>query len=312
VAALILGVAASTLLPTAAAGAAGAGPCGSLTGPIHYSHIVIIMDENVSAATLRASSQAPYLHALSAQCGSETFMHAATHPSQSNYMALASGTASGVSVRSSGDNLFHQAQVHGDTWRSYEESMPKACAKNSGVYKAGHNPAYWYDDLRTPTNTCLADDLPMSSALDQDIAADRLPTLSWITPNICNDMHAATICPHPASQRIGDGDSWLSALVPRLTAMPSYQSGETLIVLTWDEGDGKEVNGSDCTAAATYSAQPSCQIPTIVVSPYVVPGATDGADHNLYGLLGDIEDILGYPRLGRAAGQPSLRPGLGF
>jgi hypothetical protein len=41
-------------------------------------------------------------------------------------------------------------------------------------------------------------------------------------------------------------------------------------------------------------------------------GATDSADHNLYGLLGDVEDILGLARLGRAVGQASLRPGLHF
>jgi hypothetical protein len=60
-----------------------------------------------------------------------------------------------------------------------------------------------------------------------------------------------------------------------------------------------------------YRTQRSCQIPTIIVSPYVSAGSTDSADHNLYGLLGDIEDILGYPRLGRAVGQPTLRSGLG-
>ena len=55
-----------------------------------------------------------------------------------------------------------------------------------------------------------------------------------------------------------------------------------------------------------------CLIPTFVLSPYVVPGARDTRDHNLYSLLGTIEDILGLPRLGRAVGQPSLRPGLRF
>jgi phospholipase C len=287
-------------------------PCGTLTGTPAYTHVVILMDENVSYATLTTSAQATYLHTLASQCGSETFMHAATHPSQPNYMALASGQATGVGVKPAIDNIFHQVQIAGLTWKSYEESMPKVCASNSGFYKSGHNPAFWYTDLRSPTNTCALFDVPLSPALDDDIANDALPTLSWITPNVCNDMHGLAGCSTPNSERIAAGDSWLAAMLPRLTAMPSYRLGKTLIVVTWDEGNGKEVNGSDCTAPSVYRTQPSCQIPTYIVSPYVAPGRTDGTDHNLYGLLGDLEDILGLPRLGRAVGQPSLRPGLGF
>lgn len=309
---LVLAAVSGAAIPTSAAPEAAAAPCGTLAGVPDYSRVVVLMDENVSYATLQSSSQAPYLHTLASQCGSETFMHAATHPSQPNYMALASGQATGVGVHPGGDNIFYQAQVQGVSWRSYEESMPRNCAGNSGFYKSGHNPAFWYTDLRSPTNTCALYDVPLATALDSDIQSDTLPALSWITPNACNDMHGLAGCPQPTSQRIGAGDAWLSTLLPRLTSMPSCQAGQTLIVITWDEGNGKETNGIDCTDPARYETQASCQIPTIVVSPYVTPGATDGADHNLYGLLGDIEDILGFPRLGLAVGQPSLRPGLGF
>jgi phosphatidylinositol-3-phosphatase len=291
---------------------AATGLCGTLSGTPHYRHVVIIMDENVGYAMLTSSPQATYLHSVAAQCGSETFMHAATHPSQPNYMALAGGQATGVGVHPATDNVFHQLQAAGKTWRSYEESMPRNCSGNAGFYKSGHNPAFWYTDLRTPTNTCAVDDVPLAPALGTAIASDDLPVLSWITPNACNDMHGLAGCPQPSSQRVGVGDAWLADLIPRLTAMPSYLAGETLIVITWDEGNGKEINGSDCTSASVYRTQASCQIPTFIISPYVTPGRTDGADHNLYGLLGDIEDILGLPRLGRAIGQASLRPGLGF
>jgi phospholipase C len=298
----LLGASVLALGSVVPAGAATA-PCGTLSGTPAYEHVVVIMDENVSYAQLKKSTQAPYLHSLGAQCGSELFMHAATHPSQSNYMALASGVATALGTQTANDNIFHQAQVAGDTWRGYDESMPRNCSKTKAPYKNGHNPAFWYTDLQSPTNTCALYDVPMTPALDNDIAHDSLPTFSWVTPNICNDMHGLASCPKPNSQRIGVGDTWLSTMVPRLTAMPSYQQGKTLIIVTWDEGNGGEVVGSDCTKPSVYATQGSCQIPTIIVSPYVLPGATDAADHNLYGLLGDIEDILGYPRLGRAVGQ---------
>ena len=81
-----------TVVPADAASA----PCGTLSGTPAYERVVVIMDENVSYAQLKKSTQAPYLHSLGAQCGSELFMHAATHPSQSNYMALASGVATAL------------------------------------------------------------------------------------------------------------------------------------------------------------------------------------------------------------------------
>lgn len=293
-------------------------PCGSLSAQYSpenlpaYEHIVVIMDENLSYANWKNNSQAPYTRALAAACGSEAFFHAATRPSQPNYMAATSGIASGVAVKTGVDNIFHQAQVAGDSWKAYQESMPSNCAGSTGFYKTGHNPPFWYTNLRSPTNTCAANDVPLSPALDNAIAADNLPTLSWITPNLCNDMHGATNCPQPNSMRVKVGDSWLANWVPKLTAMPSYKNGKTLIVVTMDEGNGAGAGGIDCTNPSVYSNLPACQIPTIVVSPYIRPGSVDTTDLNLYGLLGTIEDILGYPRLNRAVGQTSLRPGLGF
>ena len=125
-------------------------------------------------------------------------------------------------------------------------------------------------------------------------------------------MHGDASCAQPTTQRVAAGDAWLAALLPRLTALPSYRAGTTLVLVTWDEGSGAATSGVDCTDPAVYGAQASCQVPTVVVSPYVRPGAVDRTDHDLYGLLGTVEDVLGLPRLGLAAGRPSLRPGLNF
>ncbi len=304
--------------PVGAASAAVPGPCGTLTydaGHLpDYEHVVVVMDENLSYVQLQGATTAPYLKSLGTACGSETNMHAATHPSQPNYMAATSGFATVLGTHTANDNIFHQAQAAGDTWRGYDESMPSSCSASTAgapAYKAGHNPAFWYTDLRTPTNTCKKNDLPIT-ALDADIAADSLPTFAWITPNLCDDIHWAAACGYPKASRIAVGDTWLSTLIPRLTAMPSYQAGRTLVIVTFDEGGESGTNGADCTDPAYYPGHQDCRIATFVVSPYVTPGASDASDQNLYSLLGTVEDVLGYPRLGRAVGQPSLRPGLGF
>jgi len=307
----------SPLQPSTALAASG--PCGLLTfnpqQPPTYEHVVVVMDENLSYSGFTRSTQATYLQGLSAVCGSETNMHGATHPSQSNYMALTSGVATGPTVHTAGDNIFHQAQVAGDTWSDYAESMPKNCSPNvaaTPVYKTGHTPPFWYTDLATPTKTCALYDVPMTPALDSAIAADTLPEFSWITPNLCHDMHGDPTCSVAQSSRVSAGDAWLAALLPRLTALPSYRTGKTLIVVTFDEGSEGNATGVDCTDPAYYSMHVDCHIATIVLSAYLRPGAVDSGDHNLYGLLGTFEDVLGYPRLGRAVGASSLRPGLGF
>jgi len=295
-------------------------PCGSLSGsydpanPPQYDHVVVLMEENWSYHDFAASTQAPYLSSLNAGCGSETNFHAATHPSQPNYMAATSGVASRVGVKTNADNVFHQVAGAGLTWKAYQESMATPCQGTSGTrYKPGHNPAYYYNDLRTPTDTCATHDVPMSPALDDDISGDTLPAYSWISPDECHDFYWISACPTPKSQLTAEGDRWLAAMLPRLTAMPSYLAGRTLILVTFDEGrEGTNENYIDCTDPAYYPAHPDCQIPTVVVSPYLAPGTTDGTDLNLYSLLGTTEDILGLPRLGRAVGQRSMRATMPF
>jgi hypothetical protein len=293
-------------------------PCGTLasavSSPPSYDHIVVIMDENLSLTAYTNSTQATYLHGLGAGCGTELNMHNATHSSQPNYMATTSGVASGA-VHVSNDNLFHQLDDAGISWRVYAEAMPTTCSGTSSArptYKPGHNAPYWYQDLAGAKGSCKASDLPSSPSLDDAIANDALPTFAWIVPDICDDMHSGAVCPEPSSQRVAVGDAWMSTMIPDLTKMPSYQAGRTLIVITWDEGNGKATVGVDCTDPTYYATHLDCDIPTIVVSPYVWAGATDSSDHNLYGLLATFEDMLGLRRLGRAVGQSSLRPGLGF
>jgi hypothetical protein len=272
------------------------------------------MEENWSYADFATSTQSPYLTNLAAQCGNETNFHAATHPSQPDYMAATSGVASKVGVTVGNDNVFSQLQDDGREWRSYQESMAGTCGTvGKGTYKPGHNPAVYYSDLRSPTDTCALWDVPMSPAMDDDLAHDTLPAYSWVTPNLCHDFHWQSGCGFAQSQTTAQGDAWLAAFLPRLTALPSYQAGRTLIVLTFDEGrEDTNTKGVDCTDPAYYPGHADCQIPTVVVSPYIVPGTADSSDQNLYSLLGTTQDVLGLPRLGRAIGAPSMRPGLGF
>jgi hypothetical protein len=290
-------------------------PCGTRTyeraHPPRYRHVVVIMDENTRPRDL-SRTDTPYLTWLRHHCGSQAHMHAATHASDPNYLAATSGLPTPAGSLNDAENLFRQVQDAGQRWRSYEQAMRVPCGSNVPRYTTYHDPAHWYRDLRSPVDTCRSNDLPMRPAIRHDLGSGRLPTFAWVTPDLCHDMHGSRECAAPPSRAIRTGDAWLGRFLPRVLRTPSYRRGRTVIFVTWDEGRGRAPKGVDCTSPAVYRVQASCRIPTFVLSPYIVPGARDTSDHNLYGLLATIQDILGYPRLARAVGQSSLRNGLGF
>ena len=140
-------------------------------------------------------------------------------------------------------------------WRSYEQNMPSACvSQNVGNYVDRHNPEVYFPSDRAQ---CLAWDLPLGTLsggpLVDALDANALPAFSFITPDVCEDMHSC---------RTRTGDDWLSQWVPRIVASPGYQDGSTAIFITFDEGEGG--HSYDCTDNTTDIG---CHVATIVVSP---------------------------------------------
>lgn len=175
-------------------------------------------------------------------------------------------------------------------------------------------PAFYFNNLHA--TTCPLYQVPASSAygFDSAIDNDQLPTYMWVSPNKCDAMYYSTACSNTNAQRRTVGDDWLRNFIPRLTALSSYQTGKTLIILTWDEGDYTKPRGIDCADPIVYTVKSNaCSIPTIVLSPYIKPGTIDYSDQSLYTLLGTTEDLLGYQRINGASTHPaSMRNGLGF
>src|SRR3989440_10207229 len=131
--------------------------------------------------------------------------------------------------------------------------MPSNCdLTDSYPYAVKHNPEAYYVPVRT---ACQSKDVPLD-AFD----ANALPAFSFVTPNLCNDMHDCSIA---------TGDAWLQSWVPKITASPSYQAGNTVLFVTWDEDNGSGGN----------------QVATIVVSPYTTPGTKSGTAFTHYSLL---------------------------
>jgi len=282
----------AAVLATASAPAAAAGPCGTVTTAPTYSHVIWIWMENHSSSDIIGSTQAPYINSVASECGLATNYHSISHPSLPNYVGATSGL-SGRDIKTfdsdcspskkcstSAPSIFGQ----GETWKSYEESMPSNCDKaNSGEYAVRHNPPPYYTTL----SGCSTLDVPYSQ-LSADLTASALPAFSFITPNLIDDMHDGTIA---------DGDTWLAQNLPTILSSPEYQNGSTVVFITWDEGSGGK-NGEAC---ATNTTDPSCQVATIVVSPSTPVGSTSANLFNHYSLLGTTEQLLGLPTLGSAS-----------
>ena len=234
-------------------------------------HVVIVVDENHSAQNLIGNPSAPFINALAQQNANFTQSFALTHPSQPNYIALFSGSTQGVTDDTcphsfAAPSLGDQLLASGRTFAGYSESLPSVgfTGCTSGRYAAKHSPWVNFPSLPASTNQPL-------SAFPTNF--DDLPAVSFVIPNLDNDMHDGTIA---------QGDAWLqSHLGDYVTWAKTHNS---LFVLTFDEDDNTDNN----------------RVPTILAGQRVTPGTySERIDH--YDVLRTVQDAFGLAPLANSA-----------
>ncbi|HSV65344.1 MAG TPA: alkaline phosphatase family protein [Mycobacteriales bacterium] len=239
-------------------------------------HVVIAIFENHKYGSVINNPNAPYITSLASQGANFTQSFAITHPSQPNYLALYSGSTQGITNDScphtfSGGNLGQQLIVAGDTFTGYSESMPSdgytGCI--SGRYARKHNPWVNFTNVPAASNVRF-------STFPTNFAS--LPTLSFVVPNLCNDMHDCSV---------KTGDTWAR------NHLDSYvqwaKTHNSLLILTFDEDDSSGNN----------------LIPTVFVGQGVTPGNYgEHIDH--YTVLRTLEDMYGLAALGSAASRTAI------
>jgi phospholipase C len=285
--------------PTQPPAAQAGRPCGTAARPGNYRHVIWIWMENRSSSAVIGSPQAPYLDTLARECGLAVNYHNVTHPSLPNYIAATSGLGypalqaflSDCSPGPGCDTPARSIFGQGESWKSYQESMPSRCYRfDSGSYAVRHNPAVYYTTLPG----CSANDVPYPR-LAADLARGRLPAFSFITPDVIGDMHDGTTA---------DGNNWLAAALPAILDSAEYRDGSTAVFITWDEGEGGSYAAGEHCAAGTTDV--SCHVATLVISPSTRAGTRSGTLFSHYCLLGTAEQLLGLPRLGLAASYPTM------
>jgi hypothetical protein len=249
--------------------------------------VVWIVMENKQFSQIGASS-APYINSLVTRCGLATNFFAEAHPSLPDYIAMTSGSTQGISDDSGPSahplgvpSIFSQL---GSDWRALAESMPSNCYRSdSGVYAVRHVPAVYYTNIAAQ---CDSQVVPLSDP--PDLSAK----FTFITPNVCNDMHSCPTGGNDAMTLIGNGDRWLSEWMPKILDAPQYRAGTTAVFLTWDEDDYSGTN----------------QIATVVIAPSTPAGTKGATTFDHYSMLRTTEEMLALPTdLGAAASAASMR-----
>ncbi|ARF58701.1 alkaline phosphatase family protein [Streptomyces gilvosporeus] len=239
-----------------------------------YDHVVIVVFENKQYGEIIGSSKAPYINQLAQGGASLTGMKALTHPSQPNYFNLFSGATQGITgdgcytaQSMNAPNLGQELIAAGKTFGSYNEGLPSAGSTvcSSGKYAQKHNPWFAFGNVPVATGKTFAQ-FPKD-----DFGA--LPTLSFVIPDLCNDMHDCGVA---------SGDTWIK------NNLDSYarwaKDHNSLLMLTWDEDNYLGSN----------------QIASVFSGAHVKKGDVAGA-YNHYSLLRTFEDMYGTGHAGNAA-----------
>jgi len=242
----------------------------------HLDHVVVVVLENHGAGQILGNPSAPYLNGLAQHGASFTDAHAMTHPSEPNYLALFSGSTQGVTsdacpLRFSSPNLASALFAAGRSFVGYADGLPydgfTGCS--SGRYGRKHAPWVNFTDVPASANQSFR-------RFPADYAT--LPTVAFVVPDLCHDMHDCSV---------GTGDTWVrDNLGGYVTWAAAHDSA---LVVTFDEDESTEAN----------------HVVTLFVGAHIQPGNYgEPVDH--VRVLRTVEDLFGLPPVGASAARAPI------
>jgi len=256
--------------------------------------IVIPFENKDSVQIIGDTADAPYINGLLATSAHATNFKdelAISIPSEPHYVWMEAGTnafadhtfttdsdPSASNSTASTDHLVTTLEAAGVNWMAYQEGIAAGgCpTKSTGEYAAKHDPFVFFQDV-TSSARCAQHHAPLTA-----LPSDNLPAYTFITPNLCNDMHGDLFCPSGLSDKsnIKAGDAWAAANLPALIAYT--HTHDATIFLVWDEGESTQL------------------IPFIAIGDHVVKGA-DATLYSHSSLVKTIAELLGVSPLDTVA-----------
>ena len=275
---------------------------GALNWPANlpvYDHVVIVVEENQNYGDIMQSREAPYLNHLAQEGANFTAMFAEEHHSQGNYYWMLSGSNQNVGFEDEvpnasnnpnypfeASNLAQQLIAAGHSFKGYAEDLPEIGSQVEfhGNYARKHVPWISFanipggDTTETSSNLRFRD-FPSSYA--------DLPTVSFVIPNLMNDMHSGSI---------SEGDRWLKH---NLGAYVEWaKENNSLLIVTFDE-DNDTSGYTGLTDPASTSPSVQNRIFTIFIGAHIKPGQyEEGSGVTHVNILRTLEAMYGLPKSG--------------
>lgn len=249
-----------------------AGAPAAAAGLPRPAHVVVVVDENQAFWQVIDNKHAPYLNRAAKAGAIFTNAHGIMHPSQPNYIALFAGftNTNGNGCPAKGfdrnaPNIASELLAAKLTFTAYSESLPSdgftGCSAGD-FYARKHAP--WVSFTNVPQS--------LHKPFSELRSFDRLATVTFIVPNLSDDMH---------DKPVVDGDVWARKYLEPLFRWADTH--DTLVIVTWDEG-------FDSTNTT----------PTFFYGPMVRPGRyAEHIDH--YNVLRTIQDMYGLKPTAHAA-----------
>jgi hypothetical protein len=255
-------------------------------------HVVMVVEENQSYASVVGNAAWPHLNALIKAGASATNYFADAHPSIPNYFMLTTGQPvtfddSSLQVQNV-DNIARHMLAAKVSFKVYAEGIKQGyVGGNTGLYVIRHNPFALLSDVAS--NTQIANQVIQPfTQFTSDVNSKALPAFSFVVPDLNDDAHNGT--PQAA-------DNWLqSNVIGPLAANPAFQSGgDGLLVVVFDESVGTDIaNGGGHIACVLWG-------------PIVKAGYTQSSK-NIYqhqNLLRTVMEVLSLSNPPAAAGTAS-------
>ena len=303
------GVGGGTAGGSGSGGGVGGGSGGGVGGgsAANNPYVFVIAMEHHDVGAIYAHSNAPYINGtLMAQGGHATNYTdclSALVPSEPHYVWMEAGTATfadvglGFGFLSDFDpsastatadtaHLATKLTAAGKTWRAYQEGMTAGTCPiaSSGFYAAKHDPFVFFKDVAgSPPSAsnaaCAAHHKPYTlSGFQADLTAVDVAQYTFITPDLCNDMHGDGACSNgctsgTAAACVTKGDQWLQANVPPILTFINARGG--VLIILFDEPE-------------TGTTQPF-----VIIGPNVIANHTSALAYTHSSYLKSLEKMFG-------------------
>jgi hypothetical protein len=227
-------------------------------------------------------------------------MYGEEHESEGNYFWIFSGSNQGVGYKDvipskkthkiypfRTSNLAQQLIEKKLTFKGYAEGLPAigSMVAKAGHYARKHVPWISFGNIPQGTNPNSSTNLQFEKF---PLEFSKLPTVSFVIPNLVNDMHDPGSHPEKA---VKNGDAWLKKNID-----PYYQWAKkhnSLLIVTFDECDNPTGYVGWTDPSSKY-ADIQNRIPTIFAGAHVTHGDyEEGTGVTHVNILRTIEAMYG-------------------